>query len=95
MYVRVTPYSGDPAREQEVVRFAEERLIPALRQLPGFRRYLAAGDRATGRGVTISEWDDQEHAEHLRPALGGLMQEIADLGIQLEAAQVYEVTVQS
>ncbi len=50
MYVRVTPFTADPPREQEVSRFAKERLIAALRQLPGVRRYLAAGDRATGRG---------------------------------------------
>jgi hypothetical protein len=95
MYVRVTPLSFDPTREQEFIRFNEEHLIPAVRQLPGFHRYIGAGDRTTGRGVAITEWDDLQHAQVLRNALGGLVQEVADLGVHLEDPQVYEVLVQS
>lgn len=84
MYVRVTPYSFDPARLDETMQFTEERLIPALRQLPGFRRYVGSGDRATGRGVVLTERDEQEHAQNLRTALSGvLIQNIADLGMRL------------
>ncbi len=95
MYVRVTPFVLDLAREQEVTRFSEEQLLPAIRQLPGFRRYTAAVDRAAGRGVSLTEWDSQEHAQALRTAVGGMLQEMAELGIQLETAQVYEVLVQA
>jgi hypothetical protein len=51
MFIRVTPYSFDPNKEQEVLRISHERLVPALRQLPGFRGYTGASDRTTGRGV--------------------------------------------
>jgi hypothetical protein len=95
MYVRVTPTHSDPAREQEVVGFIQERVVPALRRLPGFRRYTAAADRATGEGVAVTEWDTREQAEALRTALGGLVQEIADHGVRLETSQVYEVLVQA
>lgn len=91
----MTPYSFDPAKLQDVVHLTEERLIPVLRQLPGFRRYTGAGDRAAGRGVVLTEWDDLEHAQTLRTAIGGLVQEMADLGIHLEAAQLYEVFTQA
>jgi hypothetical protein len=95
MYVRVTPSHSDPARAEEVVRFAEERLVPALRRLPGFRRYTVGVDRATGDGIAFTEWDTLEQAQNLRPALGGLTQEIADHGIRLETSRVYEVRVQA
>jgi hypothetical protein len=94
MYVRVSPYSFDPAREQEVVRLSQEQLVPALRQLPGFRRYTGGADRTAGRGVAITEWDDLEHAQSLRDAISGLVQQMANLGLHLEAAQVYEVLIQ-
>jgi hypothetical protein len=93
MFIRVTPYSFDPTKEQEVLRISHERLVPALRQLPGFRSYTGAGDRATGRGVAITEWDDLEHAQTLRTAISGLVQEMADPGLHLETAQLYEVQV--
>jgi len=70
-------------------------LIPAIRQLPGFRRYTGAADRAAGRGVTLTEWDSQEQAQALGTAVGGLVQEMAKLGVQVETAQVYEVTLQA
>jgi hypothetical protein len=95
MHVRVTPSHWDPAREKEVVRFIEERLIPVIRQLPGFHRYTGGVERATGHGVALTEWDDLQHAQDFRTALGGLVQEIADQGITLEAAQIYEVPVQT
>ena len=95
MYVRVTPYSFDPTREQEFVRFSQERLIPAIRQLPGFQRYIGAGDRASGRGVAITEWDDLQHAQVLRTTVGGLVQEVAELGVHLEDPQIYEVLTQA
>ena len=60
-YVRVSVLSSDPAKQQETERFANELFVPGLRQLPGFRRYTAAGDRA-GHGVTISECDSLEQA---------------------------------
>jgi hypothetical protein len=94
MYVRVTPYRYNASREQEVVQFTEQQLVPAFRRLPGFRRYTGALDRDTGRGVAITEWDDQQHAQGFRVALGPLLQGIADVGIQLDDAQLYEIVVQ-
>jgi hypothetical protein len=94
-YVRVTPFRFDPTREEEVTRLSEERILPALRRLPGFRRYVSGVDRAAGRGVSVSEWDDQTHAQGLREALGGLVGQAEALGVQFEAPQVYEINLQA
>jgi len=95
MYVRVSQAHFDPSREQETLQFIEEQIVPAVRQLPGFRRYTAAGERTTGRGVLVTEWDDLEHAQALPSALSRLTQEGAHLGIQTELGQAYEVLVQA
>ena len=92
-YVRVSVLSSDPAKQEEIERFANERFVPKLRQLPGFRRWTAAGDRA-GHGVTISEWDTLEQAQAGGDALG-LAQDTADLGIKAETVYVYEVVTQA
>ena len=96
MYVRITPFGFDPPREQEVVRFTNDQLIPAFRRAPGFRRYYGATDRATGRGYALTLWDTREQAEALRTVVGGpIMQGIQALGVQLEAAQVFEVIAEA
>jgi hypothetical protein len=92
-FVRVTVLSTDPAKQAEIERFANERFVPKIRQLPGFRRWTAAGDRA-GHGLTISEWDTLEQAQSGGDALG-LAQEIADLGTKAETVYVYEVVTQA
>ncbi|GEM_PF-1792789 len=96
MFVRITFYRYDTAREQEAVQLTEQQLIPAFRQLPGFRRYTGALDHQAGRGVSLTEWDDLQHAQGLREGIGpALMQAIADAGVQLEAPQFYEVVAQA
>jgi hypothetical protein len=92
-YARVSVLSYDPARYDDLDRFANEQFIPKVRRLPGFRRYTAAGDRAGGKGLTISEWDTQEQAQGVIAAVG-LGQELADLGLTSEAVYVYEVVTQ-
>ena len=77
-YVRVTVVSYDPAKNEEISRFAEEHFEPMIRQLPGFRRWTSASDGA-GHGGTISEWDTLEQAQvGALPPLG-LAQSFVDL----------------
>ena len=95
MYVRVTPFRYDPAREEEVQRFIEDRLLPVLRQVPGFHRYTGASDAAAGHGVTITEWEDQTPDEAIQRALAPLRHEIDGLGTQMEATQIYSIRVQT
>jgi quinol monooxygenase YgiN len=91
MYIRITPYSFDPAKEQDQLQVSEQRLVPAIRTLPGFRRYTGAVDRAAGRGVAITEWDDLAHAQDLREAVITIVRDMAEHGLHLEAAQIFEV----
>lgn len=94
MYVRVQRLSLDPARARAIMRFTNERLIPRIRHLPGFRRYTVAGDLVSGHALTITEWDNLEQAQDQLAAFG-LDQETADLGINLDDVYVYEVLAQT
>jgi hypothetical protein len=95
MYVRVTPLTFNPARKQELQRFVEERILPLTRQLSGFRRYTVALDDPSGRGVTLTEWDELQQAQEYRTAVASVLQGVTDLGVTLETSQVYEGLVQA
>lgn len=95
MYVRITPIAYDPAQEEALTRLVEEQMIPAFRRLPGFVSYHGGVDRSAQRGVSVTIWDDMDHAAGLRPALGGLIQQLEAIGVRFEPAQLYEITTQS
>ena len=90
MYVRVHLLSLDPAKSRQIMRFTDEEVVPKYRDLPGFRRFTAAGDLAAGRAITITEWDTREQAQGHLTALD-FGQETADIGIEIDAIYVYEV----
>lgn len=91
MYIRVTPLTYDLAKEDKVIQLGDEQLIPLLRQLPGFVSYTTGVDRANGRGVAISVWDNMDHAAGLRTTIGSLVQQFEAIGVHFEPAQVYEM----
>ena len=90
MFVRVTHGRYDSANEAEIQRMVEERLIPAMKQLPGFQSYLGGVDRSTGKLFAMGVWETAEQSQAvnaLRAPFGSL--------IQFEPAEVYEITVQA
>lgn len=93
MIIRVTTGTFDPAREADVQRWGEERLVPAMRALPGFRGYHGGFDTGTGRLVGVSFWGRREQAEALREHLDDVLGELAGLGGQLAPGQTFEETL--
>ena len=95
MFVRITHGSGDASRWDEIQRWGNETLVPAFQRVTGFRGYIGGGDRQTGSIIAITYWDTEDQAHGLREAVDpSLLNEIRDKGIQLAAAEVYEITVQ-
>ncbi len=91
MYIRITTVTIDLAKEQEVLELIDGQMVPALQRLPGFQRYIGGLDRATGRAVAVSLWDDMEHAQSLRAALGSLGGRFEALGVHYDPPQVFEI----
>jgi hypothetical protein len=94
VHVRITRTTSDPARYDENLAVAR-RVGEVLKLLPGCRRYLGAADRATGAGVAITLWDSAEAAAAFsRDRLGDLLPRMQELGIRMEAPEIYEVVVE-
>ncbi len=90
----VTPSRlADPSKREAARRLIDEQVVPALRQMPGFRGYLALGTQATGRSLAITLWETQEQAETFR-STEGVRELLAKAGEQyftFVAPETYEV----
>lgn len=93
MYIRITRGRIDPAMRDEVQRLVEAHIVPALKQLPGFRQYLGGINNETGILCAISLWDTEEQANFSREALAEGVRALVAAGVSLEIADVYELTV--
>ncbi len=62
VYARLTTMSFRPERYDEGVRLFEDSVVPAARTQKGFRAAFLLGDRAAGRAVALTFWDDEASA---------------------------------
>lgn len=67
MYARVTTTQFSPYRLDEGIHIAQEHTLPAAQQQSGFKGYLMLVDRSTGKGVTITLWEDEADREVTGP----------------------------
>jgi hypothetical protein len=93
VYVRLTRGRFNPDTEADVQRITEEVAALACR-LPGFQTYRGGFDRSAGRLVAITTWDSAEHATGLRDAIPETVARLLGLGVQLEPAEIYQISVQ-
>ena len=91
MFLRITRGRFDPARYDEVTLVVRE-VNAAVEQLPGFQHLHSGLDRAGGRLAVATLWETREQAQFSRDALGEVMRRTEAAGLQLEPAEVYEVT---
>ena len=90
MFMRVVRGRVDPARLSGVLQLGGE-LAAAVRRQPGFQSATGGIDRASGRTITVTTWDTEEHASYAPEALGDIVTRLAQLGLQTEPTEVYEV----
>jgi heme-degrading monooxygenase HmoA len=55
----------------------EQTILPAARQLEGFRGVLSLTDRANGRGLTVTLWETEEAMQASEEAANLLRDEAA------------------
>ncbi|MDQ3867489.1 MAG: antibiotic biosynthesis monooxygenase [Actinomycetota bacterium] len=92
VYARVTTFSGPPDRLEEGLRLFRENVMPWMRDVTGFRGFLALVDREHGRSLGITFWASEEAALDPEASGGGLRDEITEsIGATLHSLEVYEV----
>ena len=95
MYIRVSRARFDPARYDEIRPILDE-VVAVGRGLhgSGLQNYYHGADRRAGTAVAITVWDTEEHADFDRAVLGDIVTRLQALGVQMEPAEIYEVTAQ-
>ena len=61
MFARVINVELDPGDIEKAISIYGDSVIPASKQREGFVGALLLGDRNTGKGISITMWDSEEH----------------------------------
>lgn len=76
MYARVTTTQFSPYRLEEAISVIRDSTVPAAQQQNGFKGYLLLVDRSTGKGITITLWEEEADRECTGPNSDYYRQEI-------------------
>ncbi len=90
MYARVTTTQYSPYRLEEGINIAREHTLPAAQQQSGFKGYLMLVDRSTGKGITITLWEEEGDREITGPNSSYYREEIGKIVPLLVDAPIVE-----
>jgi hypothetical protein len=94
MYLRVTAFKSDPAKLDQGVAFLRDKIIPAMKQAPGFLGATAIIDRKEGTGAASTLWESLE-AMNQAEQLGqqSRTQSAEATGLEVVDVDRFEITV--
>lgn len=94
MHARVTTLEGSPERFDEGTRHVRERVLPQLKQMDGFKGFIALGDRQSGKLLGVALWDSEEALRATEEAVSRVRSGAAEAtGGAVASVEQYEVTV--
>lgn len=94
MYARVTNLAGPPENFDRGARYIEEQVVPRLRQMDGFRGFVALGDRQGGRLLGVAFWEDEDALQATETPVSAVRSAAAEaVGGEVTGVDVYEVAV--
>ena len=92
MFARVTTIQGPPERIDEAARGLEERAVPFVRQLSGFKGAYWLADRQTGKVLSVAIWESEEVMRANETVVEQRRRETTQaLGATIEDTAEYEV----
>ena len=94
MYVRVNTIEGSPDRMDDLTTHIQEQTLPQLRQMEGFKGFVALGDRQSGKVLGVAFWESEEALQATEQALSSVRSGAAEAaGGTLMSVERYEVFV--
>jgi heme-degrading monooxygenase HmoA len=93
MYLRVTAFKSDPSKLDAGVAFLREKIIPAMKQAPGFLGATCILNREEGTGAASTLWESLE-AMNQAEQLGqqSRIQSSAATGLEVVDVDRFEIT---
>jgi heme-degrading monooxygenase HmoA len=94
MQARVTTFEGPADQLEEGARQARDQILPAVRQLAGFKGMYLLADRGSGKALAITLWESEEALRASEEAANRLRQDSArSMGEEIRAVDRYEVVI--
>jgi heme-degrading monooxygenase HmoA len=94
MHVRLTTIEGSPDRMDEATRHVQEQTLTQLRQMDGFKGFVALGNRQSGKLLGVAFWEDEEALRATEAAVSGVRSGAAEaVGGSVVGVEEYEVVV--
>ena len=95
-HARVLRTQVQPGKMDELIRIAQDSVVPVLKQQKGFKGSLALAQESAGKNLVITLWEKESDA--MRWAGSGRYQEFAGKILPLTAGpptvELYEVSIQ-
>jgi heme-degrading monooxygenase HmoA len=98
MHARVSTYQGQPNLTQEQIdeaeRYDRENILPAARQIDGFKGGIGLLDRQSGKALSITLWESEQAMLASEEEANRLRQESAEAASEtVENVERYEVSL--
>ena len=98
MWVRMSTLQGSPNQSddevEQLLKVLRENVLPTARQMHGYKGVLSLGDRASGKGVTLTFWETKEAMKASEEAANKLRQQAADeMDEEIAGVERFEVFI--
>ena len=92
MHARVSMFEGAPDQIDEMLRQAQEQVVPQAKQQEGFKGMMALADRQSGKTLGITFWESEEAMRASEEEANRLREESAEAGGEtIAGVERYEV----
>lgn len=96
MYARISTIEGDPGKLDDAIATINEKVLPTLKGVEGFRAANFLADRSTGKMVAVAFWDSAAALEGSVETVNPIRTAVADsLGGKVVGVESFEVVAQS
>jgi heme-degrading monooxygenase HmoA len=93
MYARSTSFHGDPHRVDDAVRYLRDRAMPALLGMDGFVGLSMLADRASGRCIVTSSFEDLAALRRSAQEMRGIRARLADVLRSPQALEEWQIAL--
>ena len=99
MYAQVTTVEASPARLDATAHFFEQRVLPQLQQMDGFKGLAVLGGPRRGKLLGVALWDSEEVMQSTEEVLsrirGGIPHPLGGAVVDVENYEVFVLEVSS
>ena len=96
MQARISTIEGDAGKIDDAVEVINEKILPALKGLEGFRAANFLVDRSAGKLVAVAFWDSEAALEQSAEAVEPMRTEVAEaIDGKVVGLESYELVAQS